>query len=451
MNVQETKKIDGVAVVGVGFVGIATALTYAVNGFNVVGIEIDQEKVDRLNNGEPVSHEPGIEETLKKLEKKKLTFTTCYEEGLRNAEVIFLCVNTPNRADGSCDPSYLYESMDAIIQHAQPETIIVIKSTTPSHVYKEIRQMVETTELRLASMPEFLREGQALSDSLAPDLVLIGVDDSETERRLVEMNRFFSQEKIVTMRPESAQIMKYANNAHGAMRIVFINAIADMCETYGANINEVVKGLPYSKTINDYPFYPGVGYGGPCFSKDVEALANMADVHDTNNLFAELHRLNNERPTRILTQMRKALGCSFDGLTIALLGLSFKPNTDDQRGAPAKAISKILLEEGATIVSYDPVVKQIDDAAINCHPRYEQVVTIEQAVCGADVVIPLIEWPHITEYDFWNAEKDRDVLFADFRNQFSSSEIKSRGYSYFGIGQDNSDLDAVRLEEKMNA
>ncbi|WP_170924805.1 UDP-glucose dehydrogenase family protein [Candidatus Enterococcus clewellii] len=450
MNVQNNQEINGVAVVGVGFVGIATALTYAVNGFNVVGVEIDQEKVDRLNNGEPVSHEPGIEETLQTLEKGKLTFTTCYEEGLRNAEVVFLCVNTPNGVDGSCNPRYLYESMEAIIQHAQPKTIIVVKSTTPSHVYKEIRKMVETTELRLASMPEFLREGQALSDSLTPDLVLIGVDDSKTERRLVEMNRFFGHDKIITMRPESAQIMKYANNAHGAMRIVFINAIADMCEKYGADINEVVKGLPYSKTINDYPFYPGVGYGGPCFSKDVEALANMADVQDTNNLFAELHRLNNERPNRILAQMKKALGGCFEGLTIAVLGLSFKPNTDDQRGAPAKAISKILLEEGATIVSYDPVVKQIDDAEINGHIRYKQAKTIEQAIADADVIISLIEWPHITEYDFQNANPEREVLFADFRNQFSSSDIRSRGYAYFGIGQDNTDFEVAQLEEKVN-
>lgn len=429
-----------ITIIGTGFVGLTSAVVYASFGHEICGIDIDQRKIDLLNQGVVTFYEPKLTEMVQdELERGKLSFTTDYKEGVSGAKIVMVCVGTPSREDGSVDTAYIEASLREMAKYITDGTIVVIKSTVPPGTLDLADQILKSetkAKYSLASLPEFLKEGTAVDDTLYPDRTVIGADDDETMEVLAELHKPLKA-PIVKISPRSAQLAKYAANNYLASRIVFVNEIANVCEKAGANIDEVVEAIGYEKRIGKHYWYPGLGYGGSCFPKDVKGLANIADgLGLEGNLFAKLDELNSERPVQIFERIKKEIEGGWQGKKVAMLGLSFKPGTDDQRVAPALIVAPYLLAEGASIISYDPMVKRIADEKIAESLRYNQVETIEEAVADADVIIALIEWSQIVGFNFKATKvKEKQQVFIDARNQFDKAELTKAGYQYFGIGK----------------
>ena len=424
---------------GASFVGLATALVYARQGYFVTGIDVDAAKVDLLKAGTPPFHEPGIAHELRRaLRTGRLSFSTDAPAAIAQSTVVIVCVGTPSAADGTLDTTALWAALQQIRDTtSQPGLIAVLKSTVPLGFFREANTFLATAAQRisLASMPEFLREGAALEDAIHPEMVLIGSDDRATLARLAQLNKRFGQKRIVEMSGEAAVLVKYANNAHGAMRIVFVNELAELSEHFGGSIDEVVRGLHFSKTVNDFPFYPGIGYGGSCFPKDVRAIAAQSRQFRADDLFTHLDTLNTARPRILLDRLAADLAGGWDGRTVAVLGLSFKPESDDQREAPAATVIPYLLEHGAQVRAYDPVVTEFADATARNDPHFAQCASLQAAIADAEVVIPLIEWPEIVGFDFAKVPAAHGKLFADLRNQFSPHRLLPAGWTYRGVGR----------------
>ena len=430
---------ENITVIGTGFVGLTTALLYSKYGHRVIGLGIDDKKIANLSRGKPNFYEPGLNELLNEQLKKPegISFTTNYEAAISTSSIIIICVGTPALPDGSTDLSCLEACLAQMAPFVKDDAIIIIKSTVPvgtSQKARSILRKLTNVKFSIASMPEFLREGKAIYDTFNPSIVLIGANNSAVATRLKKLNRFFDEKIIISTSPNSAQMIKYANNAYGAMRIAFINEIATLCEHYDANIDEVLQGLPFSKTVSDYPFYPGLGYGGSCFPKDVKSLASLGKTIGHDNLFAKIDDLNENRPIKILEWLGEKIGGGLQNKTIAVLGLSFKPDTDDQRFSPAQAIIPTLLSSNCAIRAYDPKCKRIADDKIAHNSNYHQFATIAEAINSADIIMPLIEWTEIVNYSFHNSS-NKKRYFADMRNQFDRGEIEKSNYIYYGVGR----------------
>lgn len=425
-----------VTIIGTGFVGVVTAAVLADQGNSVYGLDIDPDKVTSLEKGQVPFYEPDLEELLKSgLKSKKLKFTTSYQDAIAQAEVIMIAVGTPSAEDGTADLTYVLASAKSMAPHLQDGAIVVLKSTVPpgtnSLVEQEIAKNTKV-DFSVASMPEFLKEGSAVADTQNPDRIIIGSTDDEVVKTLSELHKPFKA-PIIVMKPSSAQMSKYAANAYLATRITFINQIADICEQNGADIQEVIHGMGYDKRIGDHYWYPGFGYGGSCFPKDVKELSAYAKKQGLDsNLTITVDQLNQDRANKLLTSWSKQIS-GFEDKNVAVLGLSFKPNTDDIREAPSLRLVPWLHQAGAKVSGYDPKANR---AAAKALKDLEVKDTWQEAVKDADVTILLIEWPEIVNIDLVElAELMRGTKVIDVRNQFESDELAAVGLEYIGVGR----------------
>ncbi len=427
-----------VALIGTGFVGVTAAVVYASFGNQVIGLDIDEKKIDKLNKGKVPFYEPKLTELLESgLESKKLKFTTSYKEAIEDADVVIVAVGTPSAADGAIDLSYIAKSVAQAAPFLKDGAVLAIKSTVLPGTLAQVKKIVNNLtdkKVYFAALPEFLKEGTAVDDTLYPDRIVIGTEHKAAFKILEELHAPFKA-PILSVKPESAQLAKYASNNYLALRIVYANVLAEICENSEADIKEVIEAMGYEKRIGNHYWYPGLGYGGSCFPKDVKALAHFCqDNQLQSNLFAVINELNNKRPKQVLDKIGEVIN-GFQDKKVAVLGLSFKPNTDDQREAPALTVIPTLLAAGAKVVAYDPMVKQIANDELARNKNYKQVETIAVAVKEADLIIPLIEWSQIVGFDFATTKEKKEQYFFDARGQFEMDKMQDLGYIYLGIGQ----------------
>lgn len=428
-----------ITLIGTGFVGVVSAAVYASFGNTVIGLDVDEKKIESLRNSIVPFYEPELEELLKKQQATgNLTFTTDYKKAIENADVIMIAVGTPSAPDGQADLRYLVSATESLAPHLKENAIVAIKSTVPPGTLGKIEKIIrEKTSVPFftASVPEFLKEGTAVQDTLHPDRIVIGATDEFVFHKLEELHAPF-QAAIVKVKPASAQMAKYSANAYLATRITFINQIADLCEKNGADVDDVIQAIGWDKRIGKHYWYPGFGYGGSCFPKDVKELAAYSRaVDEGNNLFNKVNELNEARIPRLLQKFEENVG-GWAGKKIAVLGLSFKPNTDDMREAPATKVIPILLSKGAIVSSYDPMASWKSFFRLeSLEENHTQVNNIEEAVNDADCIFSLIEWKEIVSFDFSKTKHSgKTQVFIDARNQFDGDLLRQQGYQYFGVG-----------------
>lgn len=428
-----------IAVVGTGFVGVVSAAVFAKIGHTVVGIDIVEDKIAQLQRSEVPFYEPDLPELLTAgQEAGLLSFTTEYAVGIPNADVVVVAVGTPSRPDGSANLEYVYSACASLAPHLKDSSIVAIKSTVPSGTFTELRSHIAqhtSVNFALASLPEFLREGSAVADTLSADRVVIGVDEDWARARLTELHQPLGA-PIEVMAAESAQLTKYAANAYLATRITFINQIANLCEAAGADIQDVIRGMGHDKRIGHHYWYPGLGYGGSCFPKDVKELAHFSETHGgVAPLFHTINTLNQQRMRQVYAHLGSEVG-GWKDKQVAFLGLAFKPHTDDLREAPSTYFIPWLLTDGAQVVGYDPKALPVAQATLPQHQHLSFSDSLAQTCTGADVILAVIEWPEILTHDFSTArEAHRTQFFIDIRNQFDPATIASFGFEYRGIGR----------------
>lgn len=428
-----------IGVVGVGFVGLVTAAVFSKFGNTVWAVNRDKQKSEDLKKGKVPFFEPGLEELVKEsVEAGRLKFTTEYSEAISDADVVMIAVGTPSAPDGTADLSAVFGAAKSLAPYIKAGAIIIVKSTVPPGTNDKVREIIKSItkkQFHTASVPEFLREGTAVEDTLHPDRILIGSNEPSVIKKLLELHRPLNGEAVV-MRPESAQLTKYSANAYLANRIVFINQISDLAEKTGADVQEIIRGIGLDRRIGLHYWWPGLQYGGSCFPKDVKELAAYARrVGEGDGLFEKIDQLNESRLLKLLTRFEKAIG-GWNGKTVAVLGLSFKPNTDDMREAPSMKVIPLLTAAGAKVAVYDPQAslhaKKIlgDSITLYAESPYE-------AVNGADALIILVEWDEFKSLDLARIKKNMaaDAVFIDTRNLYDPQSIKDAGLRYVGIGR----------------
>ncbi|MBI3840198.1 MAG: UDP-glucose/GDP-mannose dehydrogenase family protein [Planctomycetia bacterium] len=430
-----------IAVVGTGYVGLVTGTCFAESGNDVTCIDIDREKVARLNAGEIPIYEPGLSELVEhNAGAKRLHFTTDLAAAVRSARLIFLAVGTPSLDDGSADLASLRRVVDDMADYLSAEAIVVTKSTVPVGTNLEIFQRLKTKTGRdcdVASNPEFLKEGAAIDDFMKPDRVVVGVRRPEVAEVLRELYAPFlrTEKPFLVMSPESAEMTKYVANALLSTKISFINEVANLCERMRADINDVRRGIGHDSRIGFAFLFPGVGYGGSCFPKDVRALSAMARAAGVEPRILEaVDSVNTNQKTIMADKIKRHFGGKLAGRTIAVWGLSFKPRTDDIREAPALVLIDRLLAEGAKVQVHDP------EALENVRRIYgERLSYSEQpygALEGADVLAIMTEWKEFLTPDFAQMRSlmASPVIF-DGRNLYNPTHMKAAGFTYHSIGR----------------
>jgi UDPglucose 6-dehydrogenase len=428
-----------ITVVGTGFVGVVTAAVYASFGHEVVGVDIAAEKVASLRNSIVPFYEPGLTELLRaQQEKGNLTFTTAYETAIPDSDVVVIAVGTPSKSNGDVDLQYVFASCESMAPHLKENAVVVVKSTVPPGTLTAVQATIAKftdTSFHTASVPEFLKEGTAVADTLHPDRIVLGATNEFVFSVLEELHAPL-RAPIIKVSPESAQMAKYSANAYLATRITFINQIADLCETTGADVQEVISAIGPDKRIGEHYWYPGLGYGGSCFPKDVKELAAYSrKVGFSDNLFNKINELNDERPATVLKKYEQAVG-GWDGKRVAVLGLAFKPHTNDMREAPSLRVIPTLLGAGATVIGFDPEAVAEAGRLLEKSGKLSLTDQIEEAVATADIIIALIEWPEILTFAFGELEKSAsERWFIDARNQFDPEKVRSWGYAYLGVGR----------------
>lgn len=416
-----------IACIGTGFVGVVTSAVFAKLGNDVVGLDIDQQKIDSLRSGKVPFFEPGLENLLVETQKSgHLTFTTNYKEAIESADIVMIMVGTPSAPDGQADLKFVVAVAESAAPYLKDGAIVIIKSTVPPGTNQKIRDLIASktkVNFDMASVPEFLKEGTAVEDTLHPDRIIIGSDNPVTIKILTDLHTSLTK-KIIVMKPESAQMAKYAGNVYLAMRITFANQMADLCEKNGADVQEVIKGIGADSRIGDHYWYPGLGYGGSCFPKDVKEIAAYAkSIGETESIFIAVDERNESRIPRLLEKYDQLVG-GFAGKLVAILGLSFKKNTNDTRVAPALSVIPWLKEHGAIIKTADPKVPaDFKDA-------YE-------AAIGAGVVILLVEWDDYKHLDLVRLASlmQAPKYFIDTRDQYDPATATAAGLQYKGIGR----------------
>lgn len=425
-----------ITVIGTGFVGVVTAGVFASFGHTVYGLDVDKKKVEGLQKGKVPFYEPKLDELVAaQLKSGNLQFSDSYKDAISQSDVIFISVGTPSAPDGQADLKFVFASAESLAPYLKKDAIVVIKSTVPPGTNEKVKAKIDKLTKQsyfMASMPEFLREGSAVDDTFEPDRVIIGAKEKKVIAVLSQLNESFKA-PIIVMSPESAQMSKYSANSYLATRITFINQIADLCEKNGADVTEVIKGIGGDKRIGSHYWYPGLGYGGSCFPKDVKELAAYSrSVGEANNILNRISEFNEHRIYSLLDVYSKMIG-GWEGKTVGVLGLSFKPNTDDVREAPSTKVIPHLLNKGATVRSFDPMVTN-EIMRMN-DPHYQQFDSIEKAVKGVDIVFILVEWPQIVQFDFSKTKEDQKQWLIDARNQLDPSTVKKWGYIYKGVGR----------------
>lgn len=424
--------------IGTGFVGVVTTAVLAKLGNEVVGLDIDEAKIAKLKEGIVPFFEPGLSELLIETQKSgNLSFTTDYSSSVPDSDIIMIMVGTPSRDDGSADLRFVESVATSIAPYLKENAVVVIKSTVPPGTNSHIRDLIQAKTnktFHIASVPEFLKEGTAVEDTLHPDRVVIGVDSVFAKDLLIKLHTPLTNH-ILVMNPESAQMTKYAANNYLATRITFINQIADLCEYNGADIEEVIKGIGADRRIGPHYWYPGLGYGGSCFPKDVKEIAAYAKkVGENNSLFIKIDELNEKRIEKKLAQYGREIG-GFSTKTVAVLGLSFKKNTNDTRVAPALYVIPHLIKEGANVRATDP--QAIEEAKVLLPESVVYTTTVEEALKGADILMLLVEWDEYTGLDLQSIAKlmNENPVFIDTRNQYNQKMVEASGFKYLGIGR----------------
>ncbi len=436
-----------IAVIGTGYVGLVTAACMAEVGHHVVGLDVDQAKLDRLAKGVMPIHEPGLDSiVLRTMASGHLFFTSSYAEAMHEAEVVFLAVGTPSEEDGSADLSYVLAAASEAASHVQRDCILVTKSTVPVGTGEKVDAVVvevlsgrdNAPKVTVASNPEFLREGQAVGDFLKPGRIIVGVEhqgDAEVFRRLyAPFNR--NRDRLIVVDRKSAEIAKYAANAMLATRISFMNELAAFCDATGGDIEAVRKGLGSDPRIGPHFLYAGVGYGGSCFPKDVRALMASGEEYGVRmQLIEAVHDVNQAQRKRFVQVILDALA-GIDEPRVALWGLAFKPETDDMREAPSRDVIEALLARDVRIRAHDPAAMNICKDLWPHESNLEFVDSPEACLPDADVLIVVTEWLCFREPD-WDAVESsmRGRILFDGRNLFDPATLRARGWHYHGIGR----------------
>jgi UDPglucose 6-dehydrogenase len=429
------------AVIGTGYVGLVAGVCFAESGNDVICVDVDESKLERLRNGSLTIYEPGLDRLFdRNRREERLLFTSDYAEALENAEIIFLALPTPEGQDGSADLSYVLQASETIGKLIQDYKVIVTKSTVPVGTVDAVREAIAKyaqCEFDVASNPEFLREGVAVDDFLKPERVVVGVSSERAEKLLRELYHPFllSGNPFVVMDPRSAEMTKYAANSMLALRISFMNDIANLCEKCGANVDHVRLGVGLDSRIGKRFLFPGIGYGGSCFPKDVKALIDIGRKHEApQRLLEATDAINEEQKRALLPRILDHFDGDIQGRRFAMWGLAFKPNTDDIREAPALTLIKQLLEHGASVCAYDPeaiepVRRQLGDSIEYSNRHYD-------ACEGADALIIVTEWNKFREPDFnYMRELMKQPTIFDGRNVYELETVRDRGFNYYSIGR----------------
>lgn len=439
-----------ICVVGTGYVGLVTGTCFADMGNNVWCVDVDEKKISDLKDGKIPIFEPGLEEMVKRNQQLGLLkFTTEIKEGLDDSLFVFIAVGTPPGEDGSADLKYVLQVARDVATYMDSYKIIIDKSTVPvgtgGKVRAEVQKVLSERDVKLefdiVSNPEFLKEGDAINDFMRPDRIVIGTDNIRTAELMQELYSSFTRNghPVITMDIASAELTKYAANAMLASRISFMNEISRLCEVTGADVENVRQGIGTDKRIGMPFLYAGLGYGGSCFPKDVQALARIFKEFDVESYMMDaIESVNYGQKKRLVTKMKAYYaqkGESLSGKKFAMWGLAFKPNTDDMREAPSIETVNALREEGAYIVAYDPVAKE-NARQILGDESIEYVDHYYDALEGADALLLVTEWHYFRKPDFSKIKSllKRPLVF-DGRNQYEPQKMKERGFEYFTIGR----------------
>ncbi|MDQ1638893.1 MAG: UDPglucose 6-dehydrogenase [Pyrinomonadaceae bacterium] len=430
-----------IAVIGTGYVGLVTGACFAEFGVDVTCVDIDANKIARLTAGEMPIYEPGLEQLVAKdVQSGRLRFTTDIKQAVEQALVIFLAVGTPPKTDGSPDLSFVEAAATSVAEHMNGYKVIVTKSTVPIGTGEWLRKLIrEKQKSRLnfgiVSNPEFLREGAAINDFMRPDRVVIGSRDEEAIAIMRDLYRplYLIEAPFVITSLEAAELTKYAANAFLATKISFINEIASMCESIGCDVHDVARAIGMDRRIGNKFLHAGPGFGGSCFPKDTQALASVARQFGRDSLIVDaVIEVNRKQRQAMVPKIEKLVG-ELKGKTIAILGLAFKPETDDMREAPAIDIIKGLIERGARVVAYDPVAM---GEAAKVLPKVEYVEDEYAAVADADALVFVTEWNQFRALDM---KRIHDLMksprIADLRNIYQPEDMRELGFEYVGVGR----------------
>ena len=435
-----------IAIVGTGYVGLVSGTCFAEIGVNVTCVDTNKEKIESLQKGNIPIYENGLEEmVLRNMKAKRLKFTTSLESCLDEVEVIFSAVGTPPDEDGSADLKYVLEVARTIGRNMKQYKLVVTKSTVPVGTASKVRAVIQeeldkrgvTVDFDVASNPEFLKEGNAISDFMSPDRVVVGVESARAEKLMSKLYKPFllNNFRVIFMDIPSAEMTKYAANSMLATRISFMNDIANLCEIVGADVNMVRSGIGSDTRIGRKFLYPGIGYGGSCFPKDVKALIKTAEQNGyTMRVLTAVEEVNEHQKELLFHKLEKYYGGALKGKTIAIWGLAFKPETDDMREATSLVIIRLLKDAGCKIRVYDPV------AMDECHRRIgndvEYAVDMYDAVLNADALLLLTEWKpfRLPSWGVLQKSMNRSVII-DGRNIYDGKELRQLGFDYYCIGQ----------------
>jgi UDPglucose 6-dehydrogenase len=423
---------------GGGYVGLTTGACFADLGNEVVCVDIDEAKIAGLRRGKLPIFEPGLQEVVERnIKVERLSFTTSYTGGLKDAEFAFIAVDTPSGSEGEADLQYIRTAAEMIASSMTNSLIIVNKSTVPIGTGDWVAEIVEAhlpagLDFSVVSNPEFLREGSAINDFLHPDRIVLGSTDRQAAEKVAQLYLSLRAPIIVTDL-RTAEMIKYASNAYLANRISFVNEIASICEQLGADIKEVAIGMGYDKRIGHSYLDAGVGWGGSCFPKDVKALAHMAAIHGCHpQLLRAVIEINRDQRRRVVQALREILG-TLHGKTVGVLGLAFKPNTDDMREAPAVEIIHLLQNEGTSVKAFDPVAmeraRDIIPEVTYCEDAYE-------AADGSDALIVVTDWNEFKHLDMARIKASMlQPVLVDGRNIYEPAKMQELGFRYRGIGR----------------
>ncbi len=429
-----------VTIVGTGYVGLVTGVCLADTGNHVIGLDVDADKVARLSRGECTIFEPGLTDLLQSnLAAGRFRLTTNLKEAVEHADVIFIAIGTPPKADGSADLSMIERAVVDIAKAVNKHTVLVMKSTVPVGTGARVEQLIASHKkhpIDVVSNPEFLKEGSAVDDFLRPDRVVIGTDSEHAATLMKELYAPFvrNNHPIIVVKRAASEMVKYAANCYLAMRISFINQVANLCERLGIDVDEVRTGMGYDARIGSHFMYPGAGYGGSCFPKDVQALWHVAKAAGIEaDLLRAVHEVNEQQKGLLVDRIRSHFG-DLKGKAFAIWGIAFKPKTDDIREAPSLRIIEGLLAGGATVRACDPkgldhLKKEFGDKIQYCPDAYA-------ALPGADALVICTEWNEYRSADFDRIKSAlKQPIIFDGRNLYSVDQMKRRGFTYYSIGR----------------
>lgn len=430
--------MDKIAVIGVGYVGLVTSAGFADLGNKVVALDIVEERIAGLKRGEMPIYEPGLEEMVERnVSAGRLSFTSSYKEVLSEADFAFICVGTPSKVDGEADLQYVRAASESIAKNMNSSLIIVNKSTVPVGTGDWVADIVRASQPKyipfsVVSCPEFLREGSAIYDFMNPARTILGSLDERAAERVAHLHLPLRAPIMITDL-RTAEMIKYASNAFLATRISFINEIANICEALGADVKEVATGMGYDPRVGPHFLEAGLGYGGSCFPKDVNALSHMAEVKGRHpQMLRAVMEINDDRRHQVVEKVISLLG-DLEGKVVGLLGLTFKPNTDDMRDAPSLDVAKGLLEGGATVRGYDPVGMP---NATEVMPALEMASDSYSLAEGSDALVVCTEWNEFKNLDLKRVKRlMREPNVVDGRNIYDPGEMAELGFHYRGMGR----------------